>query len=120
MSEQRVVAVVGASNDRGKYGNKAVRVYQRDGWNPNETQVEGLPALASLRSVPERIDRVTIYVPPAVGLAMLDDVAAVRPDELYINPGAESPELIRRAEELGLHPVQACSILAVGLRPDDF
>jgi hypothetical protein len=34
-----------------------------------------------------------------------------------VNPGAESPELIARAEELGLEPIQACSIVEIGVSP---
>ena len=116
------VAVIGASADRRKYGNKAVRAYLRQGWtvypvNPHESEVEGLHAFRSLRDVPAPVDRVSLYLPPEVGLAVLDDLAAVPHKEFYVNPGAESAELIERAEALGLAPIQACSIVDVGVSP---
>jgi predicted CoA-binding protein len=116
------VAVVGASSIPSKYGNRAVRAYLRKGWtvypvNPNETSVEGLPAFASVTDIPGPIDRVTLYLPPAVGLTVLDAIKAKAPKEFFVNPGAESDELIARAEALGLDPIQACSIVEIGERP---
>jgi uncharacterized protein len=118
------VAVVGASTDRSKYGNKAVRAFRSAGFDiypihPHAGRVEGLTAYPSLDALPvERVDRVSFYVPPAVGLGVLDQVARKQVGELWLNPGAESPALVARAEALGLSVVQACSILAVGEHPD--
>jgi predicted CoA-binding protein len=117
------VAVVGASTDRSKYGNKAVRAFRAAGFDvypihPRGGTVEGLTAYPSLSSLPvERLDRVSFYVPPAVGLRVLDQLGGKSIGELWLNPGAESPELVARAEALGLTVVQACSILAVGEHP---
>lgn len=119
------VAVVGASSNRAKYGNKAVRAYLADGWtvfpvNPNETQVEGLKCYPSVLDVPESLDRVTLYVPPEIGLRLLDEITQKGCGELYVNPGAESPELLEKAQALGLQPILACSILAIGESPGDY
>ena len=116
------VAVIGASADRRKYGNKAVRAYLRQGWtvypvHPSATEIEGQRAYPSLRDVPAPLDRVSLYLPPEAGMSVLDDLAAVPHKEFYVNPGAESPELIARAEELGLEPIQACSIVEIGVSP---
>ncbi len=117
------VAIIGASNDRSKYGNKAVRAYLRQGYdvypvNPKKETVEGLESYASVLDVPVELDRISVYVPPAVGLTLLDEIAAKNAKEVWINPGAESGEVLRRAAELGLEPVVACSILGVGDDPD--
>jgi predicted CoA-binding protein len=119
----KTIAIVGASSDRRKYGNKAVRAFVDGGWtvypvNPNETEVEGLKCYASIRDVPEPLDRVSMYVPPAVGEKLIDDIASKRPGELFFNPGSESPGAIAKANEKGLKTVQACSIVNIGLRPD--
>ena len=119
------VAVVGASANRAKYSNKAVRAYARRGWtvypvNPREEMIEGLRTYASVRDVPGPLQRVTLYLPPAAGLAVLEDIAANRPDEFFVNPGADSPELLARAAALGLDPIQACSIVEIGLTPAEF
>jgi predicted CoA-binding protein len=117
------VAIVGASRDRGKYGNKSVRAHRRAGFtvypvHPREKEIEGLRVYPDLASLPGPVDRVSLYVPPRVGLTLLEQIVALQPKELYINPGAESPELIARARALGLDPIEACSILAVGEDPE--
>ena len=117
------VAVIGASTDRKKFGNKAVRAFQNAGFDvyqvhPSAPEIEGLRAYASLDEVPlEQIDRVSLYVAPQVGLTVLDQVARKQVGEVWLNPGTESPEVVARAESLGLNVIQDCSILGVGQDP---
>jgi predicted CoA-binding protein len=117
------VAVIGASKDRSKFGNKAVRAFRAEGWDvfpihPTFTEIEGIPAYPDLGAVPvEHLDRVSLYVPPVVGLRILEDVARKQVGEVWLNPGTESPEVLARAEALGLNIVQACSILDIGQSP---
>ncbi|MFO0840254.1 MAG: CoA-binding protein [Phycisphaerae bacterium] len=124
-SEPNTVAVLGASADRSKYGNKAVRAYLRAGWrvfpvNPRGGQIERLPVFRSLREIPDPIQRVTTYLPPAVGIHVLGDIAAIKPAEFFVNPGAESDELLAAAARLGLEPILACSIIEIGHTPDEY
>jgi uncharacterized protein len=118
----KTVAVIGASSNRAKYGNKALRAFERQGYrvipiNPNEAEVEGHRTYASVLDVPERIDMATVYVPSDIGVRVLEDVAKKGIPELWLNPGADEPEVVARARELGLNPVVACSILGIGERP---
>jgi len=57
---------------------------------------------------------ISFYLPPPVGLKVIADVAKKGCKELWLNPGAESPELLEKAESLGLNVIQACSIVGVG------
>jgi len=116
------VAIVGASNDRAKFGNKAVRAYLRQGWtvypvNPNEKTVEGLTAYPTVAAIPGPVDRVTLYLPPALGLKVLPDIQSKGAPEFFVNPGAESPDLVAESQRLGLSPILACSIIEIGERP---
>lgn len=118
----QTVAIIGASSDRNKYGNKAVRAFVRKGFkvfpvNPNETEVEGQKAYARVGDIPVALNRVSVYVPPAVGLKLLPEIAAKGCDELWLNPGADSDEVVTEAERLGLKVVQDCSIVGIGLSP---
>ena len=118
------VAIVGASKDRSKFGNKAVRAYLRQGYdvypvNPKEETIEGLKCYGSVLDVPVGLDRISVYLPPAIGLKVLDEIAAKGAKEVWLNPGADSDEVIARATELGLQPIVACSILGVGEHPDE-
>ena len=124
MSESSV-AVIGASSDRRKYGNKAVRAYLESGFtvfpvNLSETTIEGLKVFPSVEAIPEPVDFVSLYVPPAVGLKMLPAIADLTPKEVWLNPGAESDELIEAAADLHLRAIVACSIVALGLSPSQF
>ncbi len=67
--------------------------------------------------VPVRPEMVSVYVRPEVLLRLLPDIAAKGCDELWLNPGTESAEVLESANELGLNVIQACSILGVGLSP---
>ncbi len=116
------VAVLGASANREKFGNKAVRAYAAQGYtvfpvNPRESSVEGWPSYRSIREIPQRPDVVSVYLPPAVGLSVLPDIAARGCNELWLNPGADDPQVVEAAERLGLTVIQACSIVGLGMSP---
>ena len=116
------VAVIGASNDREKFGNKAVRSYRAHGHrvfpvNLHEREIEGLPAFRSISDVPVALDATLVYVPPHVTLKLLAEIARKGPGALYLNPGSEDDDVLARARELGLEPRLACSILAIGDSP---
>jgi predicted CoA-binding protein len=116
--------VIGASANRAKFGNKAVRAYLRQGHevlpvNPHESTIEGLAVFHSIESVPGPIDRATIYVPPQMGAAVVAALAKRRDvGEVWFNPGSESPELVEQATQAGLDVIQACSIVDIGEMPD--
>ena len=121
----KTVAVIGASNDRSKYGNKAVRAFVRQGYivyaiNPHETTVEGQPAYASVLDVPGPIDMATLYVQPEIGIRVMDEIAKKQIAEVWLNPGADAPAVVARAEGLGLKPIQACSIIGIGDSPSRY
>ncbi|MEW5980872.1 MAG: CoA-binding protein [Acidobacteriota bacterium] len=121
----KTVAIVGASANRSKFGNKAVRAFVHRGYhvvpiNPREAQVEGLTAYPSVLGVPGPVDLVSLYVPPAVGLRVLDEIAQKGVPEVWINPGAESADLLGRARALALKTKVACSILSIGESPSAY
>jgi uncharacterized protein len=121
----RTVAVIGASNRRSKFGNKAVRAFQAEGYHvvpihPREAEVEGLRAYASVLDVPEPIDMATLYVPASVGERLLAEFEQKQIPEIWLNPGAESEALLEEARRRQLHVIQACSIVGLGRRPSEF
>ncbi len=125
-SAPQTVAVIGAGSDRRKFGNKSVRAHRAAGFtvypiHPTATLVEGWTAYRSVKDIPvEKLDRVTVYLPPAVGLTILSEIAAMSPDEVWFNPGAESAELLAKAHQLGLNAIAGCSIVNLGLSPSMF
>ena len=118
----KVVAVIGASSDRRKFGNRAVRAYVKEGYsvvpiNPHEQHIEGLQAYPSVLDVPGTIDMASFYVPPEIGVQVIEDVARKQIAEVWLNPGAESEDLIERARALSIRPIVACSIMSIGQNP---
>jgi predicted CoA-binding protein len=119
------VAVIGASNDRAKFGNKAFRAFRHAGYtvvpiNPNTATVEGERAYASVRDYPGAIDEATIYVQPAVARGVLEDLKAKGIARVWLNPGADAPAVVAHARALGLNPRITCSILAIGESPSSY
>ena len=120
--QPKVVAIIGASNNRRKFGNRALRAFRRQGYtvvpiNPHEVEVEGLKTYASVLDVPGTVDMASLYVPPEIGLRVIEEIARKGIAEVWLNPGAESDALIARARALHIQPTVACSIVAVGENP---
>ena len=118
----KTVAVIGASSNRAKYGNRALRAFERQGYtvipiNPNELEVEGHRTYASVLDVPGPIDLATVYVRARAGVQVMEDLAKKGIAEVWLNPGADDPAVVTRARELGLAPIIACSIIAIGEIP---
>ena len=118
----KTVAVIGASSNRSKFGNKALRAFERQGFtvlaiNPNEAEVEGHKTYASVLDVPGTIDMATLYVPAREGVRVMEQLAQKGVPEIWLNPGADADEVVARARELGLNTIQACSIIAIGESP---
>ncbi len=119
------VAVIGASADRRKFGNKAVRAFRARGYtvfpvNPHARVIEGLPAYPSVADIPGPVDMATVYVPPAVGRVVMAELARKGVREVWLNPGADDPSVVDTARAFGIEPVRACSILGIGEHPGDY
>jgi hypothetical protein len=120
------VAILGASRDRRKFGNKSVRAHLQQGYevfpvNSHAAEIEGLKAYPDLESVPvKHLDRISVYLPPDVVLSLLEEIQERGAKEVWFNPGSDSPEVVARAEELGLDIIRACSIVDIGVSPSEF
>ena len=121
----KTVAVIGASNNRRKFGNIAVRAFRHAGYHvipitPHAREVEGLRTYPTVLDFPGTIDMATIYVPPEVGERVILQIAEKGIAEVWLNPGAESAALVAKARGLGIRPIEACSIVGIGLSPSQF
>jgi len=108
MSEPKTktVAVIGAGGDPARYANKSVRAHLKAGYtvypvHPGETIVEGLRVFRSIRDVPEPLDRVTVYIPPGALLAILPDIAAKEPREVFFKSRDRKPRRCGRRPKIG-------------------
>jgi predicted CoA-binding protein len=116
-------AVVGATSDRAKYGNKVLRCYQQHGLdvvavNPRLKEVEGAPCVPDLLSLPERVHGVSIITPPSVTERIVEDAHAAGITRLWMQPGAESQAAIERCKALGIDVIAhgPCILVELGFR----
>ncbi len=111
-------AVVGASNNRTKFGNRVLRAYLEHSFeafpvHPTEKEIEGRKAYASLSDLPRRPRGVSIITPPAVTEMIVQQAADVGADFVWMQPGAESDHAIELAERLGLRVIAGGPCLLV-------
>ncbi len=114
-------AVVGASVDRSKYGNKVLRCYQQHGKevypiNARASEVEGLKAYPSLAALPVKVQAISVITPPAVTEQVVRDAAAAGVTHIWMQPGAESDAAIATAESLGMSVIAGgpCLLVVMG------
>jgi len=121
----QIVAVVGASRDRTKFGNKALRAFRDAGHtvipiNPDEAEIEGVPAYASVLDVPGPIDMATVYVQPDTAMRLLEEFERKGIPEIWLNPGADDDDVLAEARRRRLNVIAACSIMGTGKSPGDY
>lgn len=120
MLDEKVWAVVGASANTRKFGYKVFKKLYSRGYqvypvNPNCDEIDGVKCYRSLGDLPQLPGAVSVIVPPAVGLKVLDEAAHIGIKRLWFQPGAESQEIIQKAEDLGLQIVyDNCVLIALG------
>ncbi len=114
-------AVVGASVDRSKYGNKVLRCYQQNGRevfpiNARADQVEGLKAYPSLAALPVPVKAISVITPPAITEQVVRDAAAAGVTHIWMQPGAESDAAIREAAAAGMAVIAGgpCLLVVLG------
>lgn len=101
-------AVVGASKDRTKYGNRLLKWYQVREKNvtpvhPKETDIEGLTPVKALADLSEPTKTsVSVVTPPKITLSVLEQAKQLDIPALWIQPGAEDENVIKYVEENGL------------------
>lgn len=121
----KTIAIVGASSDRSKFGNKAVRAYLAEGWtvypvNRSGGRIEGLDVSMRLAEVDADLDRISVYLPPRLLLKVLPEIAAAGAAEVWFNPGSFDDAVLDTAADLELPVHAACSIVDIGRSPSEF
>jgi len=118
-----VFAVAAASKNRAKYGNKVLRCYLQNGRraipiNPGCTEVEGQACHASLSGIPEGIESLSIITSPRVTEGIVDEAIEKGVKNIWMQPGAESPSAIERAQSAGLNVISGgpCVLVVLGFR----
>jgi len=122
---QRSVIVLGASPQRWRFANKAVRCYLEAGFrvypvHPTADAVEGIAAAATIGEVPGTADLLLVYVRPEIGERCVAEAPARGVTRVVLNPGTSSASLVRRLHEMKLEVREECAIVALGRSPAEF
>ena len=110
------VAVLGASRNRQRYANRAVRALQQHGYdvipiNPAHDAIEGLPVVPDLAALQRQVHTLTVYVGPRHIAPLIDDIVAARPRRVILNPGTESEALEHALDEHAIPYLEACTLV---------
>jgi predicted CoA-binding protein len=115
MSQKRF-AVVGATNNTGKYGNKIFKNLKKRGYevypvNPRPKEIEGSKCYATISEVPAKIDVVDFVVPPSVTEAILKECQELGLNRIWLQPGSESEAAIAFCHENNLKVVHDVCVM---------
>jgi predicted CoA-binding protein len=109
-TNQRVWAVVGASTDPSKYGNKIFRDLRSAGYtiygvNARGGQIDGQELYQALADLPEKPAVVDIVVPPRVTEQVVQQCVELGLTRVWMQPGSESEAAIAFCQQHGIHVV---------------
>lgn len=113
---KRTVVVLGASDSPERYSFKAMQRLLEKGFqaipvNPKLRELQGVPAAARIADVQGPVDTLTIYLSPQRSTPLADEIVALSPRRVLLNPGAENPDLERKLDEAGLPWMHACTLV---------
>lgn len=116
-------AVVGASRDRDKYGNKVLRAFLQKGLvaypvNPHAVDVEGLICFPDLAALPQPVHGLSIITQPDVTEAIIEQAIRLGIKHIWMQPGAESERAVHLAQQAQMNLIWGgpCVLVALGYR----
>jgi predicted CoA-binding protein len=112
----RSIAVIGASRGGKKFGNAAAKELQTRGYqvfiiHPEAQDIDGQTCYPNLSALRGQIDAVLISVPAAQAAAVMREAASLDIRHVWLQQGAESPELLALGQDLGLSLVSKKCVL---------
>ncbi len=121
----KTIAIIGASPNKERMSNKAVRAYLKKGYkvypiNPNYSSVEGIKTHASITQLNIKPEIVSVYTNPELTKSLLSEIVKTSPRKVYFNPGSTDKALIGEIEKTKLKYERACSIMALGENPEKY
>lgn len=119
----RTFAVVGASTDRSKYGNKVLRAYLQNSYavtpvNPGAATVEGLTCYSSVKLITPVPEAISVITPPAITENVVAEAISMGIRNIWMQPGAESDQAIAACEAAGVNVIHSgpCLLVVIGFR----
>jgi predicted CoA-binding protein len=115
--------VAGASSNRDKYGNKVLRCYLANGKkaipiNPRADKIEGVPCVAGVADLPPEVKSLSVITPPKITEAVVDEAIGKGIENVWMQPGAESPAAVEKCRKAGINVIAdgSCLLVVLGFR----
>ncbi|CDZ77541.1 acetyl coenzyme A synthetase (ADP forming), alpha domain [Legionella massiliensis] len=114
-------AVIGASTDREKFGNKVLRCYLLNNKtvypvNPRNGFIEGLTCIADIAALPDTVKSISIITPPIVTEIVVEQAIKKGIKNIWMQPGAESESAIRNCQNNRINVIAngPCILIELG------
>ena len=116
--KQKTFAIIGATENRSKYGNIVYRNLRAKGYtvypvNPSAKIVEGDTCYPNLASLPEKVDGIVSVVPPPVTEKIVREAAGLEITRVWMQEGSESADAIKFCQEHGMNTIWGQCIMVV-------
>jgi predicted CoA-binding protein len=117
LDKKNVIAIVGASDNREKYGNIIYRDLRDAGYkvipvNPRADTVEGDKCYHTLSDIPTKVDVVDTVVPPHITEQIVKECKKIGITKVWMQPGSESEEAIVFCKDNGIEVIYENCIMA--------
>lgn len=114
-------AVVGATDNRDKFGYKIYKFMKDNGFtvyavNPGVNEILGEKCYSTLAELPAKPDAVDVVVPPRVGEEIMNECAQLGINNVWLQPGADAKSVIDKAESLSLNVIYDACIMVEARR----
>ncbi len=119
MLEKKIWAVIGATNNPDKFGNKIYKRLKAEGYsvypvNPIYEDIGGDKCYPDLTALPERPEVLNMVVSPKKGKEFVEEAAQLGIENIWLQPGTSDPEILALIKEKGLTAIQACVLETLG------
>ncbi|MGB9719689.1 MAG: CoA-binding protein [Candidatus Anstonellales archaeon] len=121
LNKKNIIAVVGASRKKDKYGYKIYKAILNAGYkiypvNPNADEIDGKKCYPSISSVPKKLDVVIMVVPPKITEKIVEEVAKLKIKKVWMQPGSESEKAIEFCRKNKIEVIAKMCFVADGLK----
>lgn len=119
----KAFAVIGASTNREKYGNKVLRCYLQHQLtaypvNPRAKVIEGITCYEDISSLPAEVKSISVITPPAITEKIVDDAINKGILNIWMQPGAESAVAVKKCQDAHINVIAdgSCILVALGFK----
>ncbi len=111
------IAILGITDKEDRYAHIAYKTLLEKGYRnltgitPKELKLPQINIVQTIDDVKAEIHTLTLYVGAKRLEPMIDQILSLKPNRIILNPGTENPELIKRANELGIETIEGCTIV---------